>query len=137
MPEQLSPLQPVKLEVDPAAADKVTTVLLAKSAEQVAPQLMPVGTLVTVPEPVPFLLTIRAYKIGVEVAVGVSVLDAVAVGVYVLDAVAVGVKVLVAVEEGVLVQVWVGVDVNVEVGVPQRLNVNVSNTIPDRLIAFS
>jgi hypothetical protein len=81
VPEQPSPLQPVKLEVIPAAAVSVTTVLLAKFAEQVVPQSMPAGALVTVPEPVPVFETIREYKMGVEVAVGVKVLVDDAVGV--------------------------------------------------------
>jgi hypothetical protein len=101
VPVQSSPLQPVKLEVSPAAAVSVTTVLLAKLAEQVAPQSIPAGALVTVPEPVPVFETTRAYVMGVKVALGVDVLDAVAVGVKVFVAVAVGVWVLVDVAVGV------------------------------------
>jgi len=54
VPEQ-SPDQPAKVE--PAAADavNVTTVPELNAAEQVVPQSMPAGTLVTVPEPVPDL----------------------------------------------------------------------------------
>ena len=83
VPEQPSPLQPVKLEVIPAAAVSVTTVLLAKFTEQIVPQSMPAGALVTVPEPVPVFETIKAYKTGVEVVEGVEVLVTDAVGVWV------------------------------------------------------
>ena len=43
------PLQPAKVEPAEAVAIKVTRVPLLKVAEQVLPQLMPVGVLVTVP----------------------------------------------------------------------------------------
>lgn len=48
-----APLQPVNVEPVVAAVDKLTTVPLAKLAEQVAPQLIPVGLLTTVPDPAP------------------------------------------------------------------------------------
>src|SRR5206468_6756942 len=64
------PLQPVKVEPAAGLAVRVTAVPLAKLAEQVAPQLSPAGLLVTVPLPVPALLTVRA-KVGVKVAVTV------------------------------------------------------------------
>jgi hypothetical protein len=51
--------QPVKVEPVAGAAVKVIAVPLAKLAEQVAPQLMPAGALVTVPVPVPALVTVR------------------------------------------------------------------------------
>ena len=51
LPEQ-SPLQPVKVPLV-AVAVSVTLVPLSKLAEQVDPQLMPEGLLVTVPLPVP------------------------------------------------------------------------------------
>jgi hypothetical protein len=52
------PLQPVK--VDPAAgvAVSVTAVPLANVPEQVVPQLMPAGALLTVPAPGPALLKV-------------------------------------------------------------------------------
>src|SRR5207245_6842887 len=52
VPEQPPPLQPVKAEPAAGLALRVTTVPLAKLAEQVAPQVMPAGPLVTVPAPV-------------------------------------------------------------------------------------
>src|SRR5207302_8512786 len=48
-PEQPPPAQPVKVEPAAAVAVNVTAVPLAKLAEQVAPQLIPAGELVTVP----------------------------------------------------------------------------------------
>jgi hypothetical protein len=53
------PLQPVKLDPLDADAVKVTLVLASKLAEQVAPQLIPAGLLVTVPVPLPALVTLR------------------------------------------------------------------------------
>ena len=58
VPEHPPPLQPVKVELAPGVALSVTTVPLVSDAEQVAPQLMPVGLLVTVPVPVPALETV-------------------------------------------------------------------------------
>jgi len=52
-----APLQPVNVELGSGVAVSVTMVPLAKLAEQVAPQLIPAGLLVTVPVPVPVLLT--------------------------------------------------------------------------------
>src|SRR5207247_9224070 len=52
------------------AAPRVSTVALAYVPEQAAPQLIPAGPLVTVPLPVPALVTVRA-KVGVKVAVTV------------------------------------------------------------------
>src|SRR5213076_214342 len=71
VPEQLPPLQPVKVEPAAGVAVSVTAVPLVKLAEQVAPQLMPAGELVTVPLPVPTSLTVSA-KVGrLKVAVTV------------------------------------------------------------------
>ena len=61
VPEQPSPDQPVKVEPEAGLAVRATDVPELKLAEQVEPQLMPLGLLVTVPEPVPVLETERAY----------------------------------------------------------------------------
>jgi hypothetical protein len=58
VPEQL-PDQPAKDEPDAGVALRVTEVPLLKFAEQVLPQLMPAGELVTVPLPVPAFTTER------------------------------------------------------------------------------
>ena len=58
VPEQGLP-QPLKLEPCPAVAVSVTELPPLKLAEQVDPQSMPAGELVTVPVPVPFLVTVR------------------------------------------------------------------------------
>jgi len=71
VPEQPPPLQPLKVEPAAGAAVSVTAVPLGKLAEQVAPQVMPAGELVTVPLPVPALLTVRVKVCGVKVAVTV------------------------------------------------------------------
>src|SRR5437867_1194939 len=52
VPLQPPPLQPVKVEPAAGMALRVTTVPLAKLAVHVAPQVIPAGLLVTVPEPV-------------------------------------------------------------------------------------
>ena len=59
VPEQPPPVQPVKVEPAAGAAVRVTAVPLVKLAEQVAPQLMLTGELVTVPLPVPAGVTVR------------------------------------------------------------------------------
>src|SRR5512138_3837143 len=53
-------LQPANVEPDAAAAVRVTVVPLVMFAEQVDPQLMPPALEVTVPLPVPLLVTVRA-----------------------------------------------------------------------------
>src|SRR5258705_52832 len=63
-----SPPQPVKAEDAFGVAVRVTAVPLTKLAAHVAPQLMPAGLLVTVPEPAPAGETVRA-KVGAKVAV--------------------------------------------------------------------
>ncbi|HEY7539868.1 MAG TPA: hypothetical protein VIF11_06990 [Methylomirabilota bacterium] len=55
---QPPPLQPENVEPAAGVAVKVTAVPLVKPAEQVLPQEMPVGALVTVPLPAPALLTV-------------------------------------------------------------------------------
>src|SRR5439155_10970033 len=71
VPEQLPPLQPVKVEPAAGAAVKVTAVPLAYVAAQVAPQAMPAGALVTVPVPAPVLLTVSVKVCTAKVAVTV------------------------------------------------------------------
>src|SRR2546425_11646210 len=68
VPVQL-PLQPVKVEPAAGAAVKVTAVPLVNEAEQVAPQEMPAGALVTVPLPAPALGTVSVEADGRPVAV--------------------------------------------------------------------
>jgi hypothetical protein len=58
VPLQPPPLQPENVEPAAGVAVKVTAVPLVKPAEQVLPQEMPVGALVTVPLPAPALLTV-------------------------------------------------------------------------------
>jgi hypothetical protein len=60
VPEQPPPLQPVKVEPAAGVAVRVTAVPTVNEAEQVAPHEMPAGALVTVPLPVPVLVTLRA-----------------------------------------------------------------------------
>ena len=60
VPEHPPPAQPMKVEPAAAVAVRVTAVPLVKLAEQVAPQLIPTGELVTVPLPVPAGVTVRA-----------------------------------------------------------------------------
>src|SRR5216117_762484 len=71
VPEQPPPLQPVKVEPVAGVAVSVTAVPLVKLAAQVAPQVIPAGALVTVPLPVPTLLTVSAKVWSVNVAVTV------------------------------------------------------------------
>src|SRR5439155_607302 len=71
VPEQPPPLQPLKVEPAAGAAVSVTAVPLAKFAVHVAPQVIPAGELVTVPLPVPALLTVSAKLGRLKVAVTV------------------------------------------------------------------
>src|SRR5439155_18310083 len=71
------PLQPVKVEPAAGVAVSVTTVPLAKLAEQVAAQLIPAGELVTVPLPVPAGVTVRVKVCTVKVAVTVVAAESV------------------------------------------------------------
>src|SRR5207253_10350120 len=68
VPEQPPPVQPVKVEPAAGVAVNVTAVPLVKLAEQVAPQVIPTGALVTVPLPVPAWLTVSAKLGRVKVA---------------------------------------------------------------------
>lgn len=72
VPEHPWPLQPANTEFAPAVAVSVTSVPLAKFAAHVVGQLIPVGTLVTVPLPVPAGVTVRGNVPRVNVAVTVS-----------------------------------------------------------------
>jgi hypothetical protein len=57
VPVQPPPLQPAKIEPEDGAALSVTVVPFENDLEHAVPQLMPLGLLVTVPLPVPFLAT--------------------------------------------------------------------------------
>jgi hypothetical protein len=57
VPVQLPPLQPANADPAAGTAVSVTVVPPENDREQVVPQLMPLGLLVTVPLPVPFLVT--------------------------------------------------------------------------------
>jgi len=54
-----APLQPAKVEPAAGVAVRVTAVPGENVCEQLAPQLMPAGALVTVPDPDPLLVTDR------------------------------------------------------------------------------
>ena len=54
-----APPQPAKLEPEVAEAVSVTLVPCVKLAVQVVPQLIPAGLELTVPAPLPFLVTLR------------------------------------------------------------------------------
>src|SRR5207249_736759 len=73
------PLQALKMEPAAGVAVSVTVVPLAKLAVHIAPQVIPAGELVTVPLPVPAVLTVRA-KVGTaKVAVTVVAAQSVTV----------------------------------------------------------
>jgi hypothetical protein len=55
-----APDQPVKVSLPVGVSFSVTWVLCAKLAEQVAGQVIPAGVLVTVPVPVPAMVTVIA-----------------------------------------------------------------------------
>lgn len=67
-----APLQPAKLLPPEAAAVSVTLVPEEILAEQVLPQEMPPTLLVTVPDPVPALVTERVYELALAVKVAVT-----------------------------------------------------------------
>ena len=60
-----APLHPANVDPLAATAVSVTDVPLVKLAAQALPQLMPAGDDVTVPLPVPTLLTVSAFVPGV------------------------------------------------------------------------
>jgi len=73
VPEHPAPLQPPKVLPVAAVALSVTLAPLVKVALQIAPQLMPVRLLSTVPEPVPCVLTVSALVPEAEEAVKIAV----------------------------------------------------------------
>src|SRR5436309_2609295 len=62
VPLHPAPLQPLNTDPLAGVAVSVTDVPLANDALQVAPQLIPTGLLVTVPPPLPVLVTVRVYN---------------------------------------------------------------------------
>src|SRR5438093_1194333 len=68
VPVQPPPLQPVKVEPAAGVAVSVTAVPLANVAEQVVPQAMPAGALVTVPVPAPLGLTVNVKVCSAKLA---------------------------------------------------------------------
>jgi hypothetical protein len=64
-----APLQFPNVEPASGVAVSVTAVPGVTDCEHVAPQLMPAGLLVTVPEPVPFFVTVSVTGVAVNVAV--------------------------------------------------------------------
>ena len=70
-----APLQPANVEPVAAAAVSVTVVVLEKLAEQAEPQLTPVGDDVTVPAPVPALVTVSVKLPGAVLNVAVTFCD--------------------------------------------------------------
>ena len=68
LPPQPPPLQPVKVEPAAGVAVKVTKEPAANEAEHVLPQEMPAGALLTVPVPVPDLLTVSVADCSWKVA---------------------------------------------------------------------
>ena len=67
-----APLQPANVEPEAGVGVRVTWVPSAKLAEQVGPQLIPAGELVTVPDPVPVLETVNARVTGTALNVAVT-----------------------------------------------------------------
>ena len=63
-----APLQPVNVEPAPDGRQRDRRPVV-NAAEQVAPQLIPAGVLVTEPDPEPALVTVRVCVISVNVAV--------------------------------------------------------------------
>lgn len=71
-----APPQPVNAEPEAGFAARLTTVLAEKPEEQVVPQIIPAGTLVTVPEPVPAWLTDNVYCGAKRAITAVSAVNA-------------------------------------------------------------
>jgi hypothetical protein len=68
VPEQPAPLQPANTDPPVGVAVRVIRVLVLKLAEQVAPQLMPAGELLTDPDPVPARVTLTGKAAGMKSA---------------------------------------------------------------------
>ena len=68
MPEHPPPLQPENMHPVCGAVVSLTAVPPVKEAVQVGPQLIPAGVEVTVPSPVPVLLTVRLGAVELKVA---------------------------------------------------------------------
>jgi hypothetical protein len=66
VPEQPPPDQPVKRAPAFAAAVRVTCVPAVKLAVHVAPQLIPVGLLLMVPDPPPAFCTVKTWCGGAQ-----------------------------------------------------------------------
>ena len=64
-----APPQPVKVEEAAGVAVSVTSRPLGKVAAQVVPQSIPAGNEVTLPVPIPLLVTLKERAIRVKVAV--------------------------------------------------------------------
>jgi hypothetical protein len=62
------------VEPEAGVAVRVTVVPVLRLAEQVLPQLMPAGLLVTVPLPVPALLTVSEYVMGMRLKAAVQLM---------------------------------------------------------------
>jgi len=65
VPAQFSPLQPVKVEPFAGVALRMTEVPLGNVPEQLDPQMIPSGVLMTVPLPAPIFATARPNTWGV------------------------------------------------------------------------
>ena len=64
VPVQPSPVQPLKTDPESAIAVSVTSVPAPNAAAHPPPQLIPAGLLVTVPPPVPVLVTVSVCGVG-------------------------------------------------------------------------
>ena len=68
VPAQTPPLQPAKNDPGVGAAVRVTAAPVPKMTEQVAPQLIPAGELLTVPDPVPASVTLTGKEDAMKLA---------------------------------------------------------------------
>lgn len=129
-----APPQPAKLEPLPGVAVRVTVAPLLKLAVQLAPQLIPAGELVTVPLPVPALVTLRAKLVPEVLKVAVTDLAALMVRVQLPVPVQppplqpAKLEPLSAVAVRVTVAFWVKLAVQVD---PQLIPAGLLKTVPD------